>query len=141
MCEHTTVCVRIQRYLRIRVSINPLHPKISIHILHTVFSTFPKVLIRRFCRTIKSFCAWWSFPLFSWPQCLIQEWYCEEKLDASHSLGLQGYKVSCILFPIHFLRYWQGDFAEQSRAPVLGDHFRYSRDLNVWFRSDIVRRN
>ena len=49
--------------------------------------------------------------------------------------------IFSILFPIHFPRYWQGDFADQSRAPVLVDHFRYSRDLNVWFRSDIVRRN
>ena len=49
--------------------------------------------------------------------------------------------IFSILFSIHFPRYWQGDFAEQSRAPVLVDHFHYSRDLNVWFRSDIVRRN
>ena len=34
--------------------LNPLHPKISMHILHTVFYTFPKVLSRRFCLTIKS---------------------------------------------------------------------------------------
>ena len=48
--------VRIQWYLRIGVSINPLHPKISMHILHTVFHKFPKVLTRRFCFTIKSSC-------------------------------------------------------------------------------------
>ena len=36
--------------------LNPLHPKISMHILHTVFYTFPKVLSRRFCLTIKSSC-------------------------------------------------------------------------------------
>ena len=27
----------------------------------------------------------WSFPLFSGHQCLIQRWYCKEKLNASHS--------------------------------------------------------
>ena len=35
--------------------LNILHPNISIHILHTIFFTFPKVLIRRICLTIKSF--------------------------------------------------------------------------------------
>ena len=27
--------------------VNPLHPNISVHILHTVLYTFPKVLTRR----------------------------------------------------------------------------------------------
>ena len=40
---------------------------ISMHLLHTVLYTFPMVLIRRNCSTIKSFFWWWSFPLFSWP--------------------------------------------------------------------------
>ena len=34
--------------------INPLHPKISVHILRAVFYTFPTVLTWRFCLTIKS---------------------------------------------------------------------------------------
>ena len=55
------------------------------HILLTVLCTFPEMLTRRICLTIKSFFTWWSFPLFSWPYCLIQGWYCEENLDASHS--------------------------------------------------------
>ena len=33
----------------------PLHPNISMHILHTVLYTFFNVLIRRICLTIKSF--------------------------------------------------------------------------------------
>ena len=41
---------------------NPLHPKISMHILHTAFYTFPKVLERRICLPIISFFHWWSFP-------------------------------------------------------------------------------
>ena len=57
-----------------------LHPKISIHILHTVLYKFPKVLRRRICLTIKSSCTCWSFTLFSWPQCMIKGWYCKEKL-------------------------------------------------------------
>ena len=34
---------------------NPLHPNISMHILHTVLYTFPVVLTRRICLTIKGF--------------------------------------------------------------------------------------
>ena len=34
---------------------NPLHPKISLYILYTVLDTFPKMLTRRICRTIKEF--------------------------------------------------------------------------------------
>ena len=49
--------------------------------------------------------------------------------------------IISILFSINFLGCWQGDFAQQSRAPVLVDHFLYSHDLNVWFRADIERRN
>ena len=45
-----------------------LHPNINMHILHTVLYTFPKVLTRRICLTIKSFFSWWSFPLFLWPK-------------------------------------------------------------------------
>ena len=59
-------------------------------ILHTVPYTFPKVLMRRICFKIQSFSGWWSFPLFSWPWCVIQGWYCEEKLDASHSYVAKG---------------------------------------------------
>ena len=46
------------RCLLNRGSFNPLHPNISIHILHTVLDTFPKVLKRRICITIKSFYNW-----------------------------------------------------------------------------------
>ena len=35
-----------------RITINTLHPNISIHILHTVLNTFPEVLTRRICLTI-----------------------------------------------------------------------------------------
>ena len=80
--------IKPNQKLRGASSLNSLHPNISIHILHTVLYTFPKVLKRRICLLIKSFFHWWSFPLFSWPQCAIQGWYCGEKLDADHSKGL-----------------------------------------------------
>ena len=38
--------------------LNPFHPNISIRILHTVNRTFPKVLTRRICLTIKTFFSW-----------------------------------------------------------------------------------
>ena len=41
------------------------------YILHAVLNIFPKVLIRRNSATIKSLFCWWSFPLFSWPSCVI----------------------------------------------------------------------
>ena len=46
---------------------NPLHPNIRMHILHTVLYTFPNVLARRICLTIKRFFSWILFPFFSWP--------------------------------------------------------------------------
>ena len=49
------------------------------------FYTFFKVITRMICLTNKSTLSWWSFPLFFWPQCVIQGWCCEEKLHANHS--------------------------------------------------------
>ena len=43
-----------------------------------------------------------------------------------------------ILFCIHFLRCWQGEFVEQSRASLVGDHFISCHELNEWFRGDII---
>ena len=53
-----------------KITLNPLHPRISMHILHTVLYIFPKVLTGRICLTINNFLSWWSFPLFSWPWCV-----------------------------------------------------------------------
>ena len=64
--------------------VNPWHLSVSIHILHTVLYTFPWVLTRRICLTIRSFFRWWSFPVFLCPSCAIRGWYCKEKLDAGH---------------------------------------------------------
>ena len=35
--------------------VHPLHPYISMQVLHTVIYTFPIVLVRRICLTVKSF--------------------------------------------------------------------------------------
>ena len=59
-----------------RLFLNPLPPDISVHILHTIHYTFPKVLTRRICLIITSCFSWWSFPLLSWPWHLIQGWFC-----------------------------------------------------------------
>ena len=39
--------------------LNPFHPNISMHILHTVNRAFLKVLTRRICLTIKTFFFCW----------------------------------------------------------------------------------
>ena len=44
----------------------PPHSNIGMHILHYVLCTFPKMLKRRICVTIKGFFSWWSFPVFLW---------------------------------------------------------------------------
>ena len=49
--------------------------------------------------------------------------------------------IFSILLPRHFLRLWQGEFVQQSRASLVGDHLLYSHDLDVWFRGDVVWRN
>ena len=49
--------------------------------------------------------------------------------------------IFSILFSIHFLRCWQGEFVWQSRASLLGDHLPHSHDLHAWSRGDSLRRN
>ena len=79
----------IKFVMGISLSINPLHPKIGMHILHTVFCSTPKVLTKRICLSVLRIFSWWSFPLFSWPYCVMQGLYCWEKLYVSHSWGLK----------------------------------------------------
>ena len=62
---------------------SPLRPSSRIHILCSALCTFPMVLKRRICVTIRTSLNWWSSSLFSWPLHLIQGWYCKEKLEAS----------------------------------------------------------
>ena len=38
--------------------LNASNPSISVYILHTVLHTFPKVLTKKICLTIKSFSVW-----------------------------------------------------------------------------------
>lgn len=59
-------------------------------------------------------------------------------------LNLYSLTLVCIfsqLFSIPFLRCWQGEFVQQSRVSLVADHRLYSCNLDVWFRSDVVRRN
>ena len=39
-------------------TLNPLHPYINMHILHTILFTFPKVLTRRISLTVKRVLHW-----------------------------------------------------------------------------------
>ena len=74
-------CFSWQQYL------NNVHPNISMHTLQTALYTLAEVLTWRICFTIKSSFSWWLFPLFLWGKCVIQGWYYEGKVDASHSWG------------------------------------------------------
>ena len=38
--------------------------------------------------------------------------------------------IFSVLFSIHFLKYWQGEFAGQSRLSLVSNNFPYSCDLN-----------
>ena len=100
---------------------NPLHLKINIHILHTVLYTFHRVLTQRINFIIKSFCIWWSTPLFSWPKCLIHGWYCKEKLDICHSLriNLCLFFCSCLYFRYVLTDHYYFIFDEDSFNRVL----------------------
>ena len=49
--------------------------------------------------------------------------------------------IFSIMFSWQFLRCWSGEFASQSRASSVDDHFLYSHDLHVWFKGYIVGRN
>ena len=59
------------------------------NILHTVLYTFPKVLARRICLTIKSFFFFVIISLILVTLMFDPGGYCKEKLDASHSQGLK----------------------------------------------------
>lgn len=53
-------------------------------------------------------------------------------------------KISIHILPtVHykFLSCWQGEFVSKSRASLVDDQFLYSHNLNVCFKSDIVRRD
>ena len=54
--------IKSPKSLYMRLFLNPLPPDISIHNLHSIHSTFPKVLTRRICLIIKSCFSWWSLP-------------------------------------------------------------------------------
>ena len=78
----------------------------------------------------------WKTILFSWNFFPLWNWK-----DGLTLYALTSVCIFSILFIIHFLRCWQGEFVCQSKGYFPGDHFLYSHDLNVWFKSDIVGRN
>ena len=55
-------------------------------------------------------------------------------------LALKSVGMFSILFPIHLLKCWKGQFFFQhSRSSLVDDHIIYSCDLIGWFRGDIAR--
>ena len=49
------IYIYIYIYIPLHDVFNRLHPNIRMHILHTVLYTFPNVLARRICLTMKRF--------------------------------------------------------------------------------------
>ena len=102
-----------------KCNINPLHPNITIHILHILPYKFPKVLTRGICCTIKGFFGWWSFPLVLWPYWVIQgnlenkvfvlvykctcSLYCNYNCMTPCNLG-HCYTRLCVFFDTHLVR-------------------------------------
>ena len=66
-CKHNSeflLFTSLERYsCTLSTGSHCLHPIMGMHILHTVLCTFPEVLIKRICLTIKGF----SFPFFLGP--------------------------------------------------------------------------
>ena len=55
MCLISVSNVELDNNIRVWLyHLDPLHPNISMHILHTVLCTFPKVLTRRTCQKSKA---------------------------------------------------------------------------------------
>ena len=78
------------------------------------------------------------------PQLYIQAILYIYKSDYMMSLTLNTLSSVCIfslLFSIHFLMCWQGEFVQQSRGSSFDYHFLHSHDLNALFRDAIERRN
>ena len=83
--------MRIQQYLHIGVSIDPLHPKISTYILQTVFYTFPSGADKEILLNNQELlCLLIIFIILMTSMFDSVVGYYEEKLDASHSWGLKG---------------------------------------------------
>ena len=45
--------------------------------------------------------------------------------------------IFSILLPRHFLRFWQGEFVQQSRDFLVSVLLLYSQDFNVWVKGDL----
>ena len=67
-------------------AINPLHPNIKMHILHTVLYKFPKVVIRRICLSC------WDHFLYS---CCVCVWFRDADIERRN-------KILIFLLSIHY---------------------------------------
>ena len=71
-------------------TISPLLLAIQLNILHTVLYPFPILMTRRIFFTIKKSIGWRSCYFIVKIFCLIQQWYCTEKLDDNIFRGVKG---------------------------------------------------
>ena len=85
-----------------QVTFSTYHPRGKCNTLNTLSSVYRFSILlcvhylrwflqREICIIFESFLTLQPFPLFLWPWCLIQGWYCCEKLDACHPQTLKGY--------------------------------------------------
>lgn len=51
-----------------------IHCSLHVYFLVTVLIFLPMVPVDRIHLTIKTSNLWWTFPIFSWPQCLMKYW-------------------------------------------------------------------
>ena len=75
----------------------------------------------------------------TFPVSLFHFCFCAKKSGTQltlHTLTSEG--IFSILFSIHSLRFWQGEFVSESTASLVDDHFLYSSDLSVWLRGRTV---
>ena len=53
----------------------------------------------------------------------------EPSVDKITIYSLTSAFIFSILFSVHLLRCWQGEFVYQSRVSLVGDHFLYFHDI------------
>ena len=77
--------------------LNPLHPNISMHSLHTVLWTLPRVLTRKICLTILELFQKKKYPQFTSVQCLYPQFkyviFIYSRLFIHHFTGLFGTNI------------------------------------------------
>ena len=73
----------------VQLAVIPLDCNISVHIPHNLFLYISFCTEKENLFNNESFLGWETFLLFSWSQWMMQQYYCKENSDGSHSNGLK----------------------------------------------------